>query len=172
MPESEQRAGPMDARQRGFIPWGWVDRQLRAVRSLWVSTTRPDGRAHAVPVWFTWDGHTLYFATHERAQKARNLEHSPWVVVHTGDGDDTIILEGEAEVVTDDAELHRVDAARAEKYVDPKSGARDTILSEGTVVYRVLVRHVMAWVYGDVSGRTDWWFDADSRPEGAGGATS
>lgn len=167
MPESQeqrQNLEPPDVRKRGFIPWGWVDRQLRATRSLWVSTTRPDGRAHAVPVWFTWDGHTLYFATHERARKAHNLKHSPWVVVHLGNGDDTIILEGNAELVTDEAELHRVDAARAEKYVDPKSGARDTILTEGTVVYRVRVRHAMAWMYGDMAGRTDWWFGDAAQP--------
>jgi PPOX class probable F420-dependent enzyme len=167
--EEQQRVEPMDARQRGFIPWGWVDRQLRATRSLWVSTTRPDGHAHAVPVWFTWDGHTLYFATHERAQKARNLEHAPWVAAHLGDGDDVIILEGQAQVVTDDAELHRVDAARAEKYVDPKSGARDTILGGGAVVYRVQVEHAMAWMYGDIAGRTDWWFGAKAQPAKSGG---
>jgi PPOX class probable F420-dependent enzyme len=143
--------------QRGFIPWSVVDRQLRALRSIWVSTTRPDGRPHAVPVWFTWDGHTLYFATHESSQKARNLASQSWVVVHGGDGDDAVILEGTVEVVTDDSELRRVDASRAEKYVDPKSGARDTILVDGTIVYRLSIKHVMAWMYGDIAGRTDWW---------------
>jgi hypothetical protein len=46
-----------------------------------------------VPVWFTWDGRTLYFATHESSQKARNLERQAWLVIHAGDGDDVIILE-------------------------------------------------------------------------------
>jgi PPOX class probable F420-dependent enzyme len=168
MPESDEGQGTPEqgapevagARPRGYISWGWVDRQLRATRSLWVSTTRPDGRPHAVPVWFTWDGRTLHFSTHERAQKARNLERTPWVVIHAGDGDDVIILEGQAEVVASTDELRQVDAARAEKYIDPKSGARDTILTEGTVVYRVRLRRAMAWMYGDMAGRTDWWFDA------------
>lgn len=145
----------------GFIPWGVVDRQLWAMRSIWLSTTRPDGRPHAVPVWFTWDGRTLYFATHESAQKARNLKGEPWVVIHGGDGDDVIILEGQAEVVTDRAELERVDAARAEKYVDPPTGARDTILVDGTILYRLRVEHAMAWMYGDMRGRTDWRFGGE-----------
>lgn len=149
-------------RQRGHISWGWVDRQLRALRSLWLSTTRPDGRPHAVPIWFTWDGHALYFATHERAQKARNLEHTPWVVIHAGNGDDVIILEGRAEVITSAGELRQIDAARAEKYIDPKSGARDTILTTGTVVYRLRVQRAMVWIYGDMAVRTDWSFDAGS----------
>lgn len=145
-------------RRSGFIPWSWVDRRLWATRSLWVSTTRPDGRPHAVPVWFTWDGRTLYFASGVRAQKVRNLEHMPWVVIHAASGDDVIILEGQAAVVDDATELRQVDAARAEKYVDPKSGARDTVLVEGTVVYRVRIQRVMAWMYGDIGGQTTWWF--------------
>jgi PPOX class probable F420-dependent enzyme len=159
---------PMPTPKRGFVPWSWADRQLRAMRSIWVSTTRPDSRPHAVPVWFTWDGRTLYFSTGGRAQKARNIRHEPWVVIHAGDGDDVIILEGLAEVVTDDAELHTVDAARAEKYVSPRTGARDTILTPATVVYRVVVQRVMAWEYGNMASRTDWLFD--HAPEGVGDA--
>lgn len=158
-PEESRVSMGQPSAQQGFIPWGWVDRQLRAARSLWVSTTRPDGRPHAVPAWFTWDRRTLHFATHERAQKARNLAHEPWVVVHLGDGDDVIILEGLVAVVTDDDELRRVDTACAKKYVDPKSGARDTILTEGTLVYRLALRHAMTWMYGDMGGRTDWRFN-------------
>jgi PPOX class probable F420-dependent enzyme len=157
MPEATE---PLGMRRRGFIAWSWVDRLLWATRSIWVSTTRPDGRPHTVPVWYTWDGRTLYFATHESAQKARNLRREPRVVLHAGDGDDVIILEGQTEVVTDDAEVRQVDATRAAKYVDPRTGTRDTILAEGTILYRVRVQHVMAWMYGDMAGRTDWWLDA------------
>src|SRR5438270_11804113 len=111
---------------KGHIPWERVDAQLRALRSLWVSTTRPDGRPHAMPVWFTWDGHTLYFATHVTSQKATNLQHQPGVIIHAGDGDDVIVIEGEAIVVIDEAEVRRVDRDRGAKYVDPPTGARDT----------------------------------------------
>jgi len=26
---------------------------------VWLSTTRPDGRPHIVPVWFSWDGEVV-----------------------------------------------------------------------------------------------------------------
>lgn len=42
------------------------------------------------------------------------------------------MLEGLGEVITDDAELHQIGAARGEKYVDPRRSARDTILVVGT----------------------------------------
>jgi hypothetical protein len=110
-----------------------------------------------MPVWFTWDGHVLYFATHEVSQKSKNLAHQPNVILHAGDGDDVIVLEGTAELVADQEEIRRVDADRGEKYVDPPTGARDTILVEGTGLYRVRPTHVMTWMYGDLRGRTDWW---------------
>jgi PPOX class probable F420-dependent enzyme len=146
-------------RTRGFIPWSKIDNGLRAFRSIWVSTTRPNGRPHAVPVWYTWDGRNLYFISARRLQKARNLARQPWIVVHAGDGDDVIILEGPVEIVADHAELQRVDAAYRAKYVDPGSGAQATIFEPDADLYRVEVRHAMAWEYGTVANRTDWMFE-------------
>ena len=145
-------------RRRGFIPWSKVDHFLLAFRSIWVSTTRPNGRPHAVPVWYIWDGRNLYFISERSLQKSRNLVRQPWIVVHAGDGDDVIILEGPVEIVTDRAELEKVDAAYRAKYVDPGSGAQATIFEPRVDLYRVNVKHVMAWEYGTVANRTDWKF--------------
>ena len=143
----------------GHIPWRTVDVTLQATRSIWIATTRPDGRPHAMPVWFWWDGRDIYFITQRSTQKARNLADGPWAVVHAGDGDDAIILEGRVVTVVDTDELARIDAGYQEKYVDPGSGARATILNEGDDCYRVRVEHVMAWLYGTIGTRTDWRFD-------------
>jgi PPOX class probable F420-dependent enzyme len=147
-------------RTHGHIPWSKIHNWLQAFRSIWVSTTRPDGRPHAVPVWYTWDGRYLYFISDRRLQKARNLARQPWIVVHAGDGDDVVILEGTAKVATDRSELERVDAAYRAKYVDPGSGAQATIFEPESDLYRVDVRRVMAWEYGTVAHRTDWSFEA------------
>jgi PPOX class probable F420-dependent enzyme len=146
-------------RTRGFIPWSKIDHFLRAFRSIWISTTRPNGRPHSVPVWYVWDGHNIYFISARSLQKSKNLAHQPWVVVHAGDGDDVIILEGRAEIVTDHAERENVDVAYRTKYVDPGSGAQATIFEPGVHLYRVNVQHIMAWEYGTVTHRTDWKFE-------------
>jgi nitroimidazol reductase NimA-like FMN-containing flavoprotein (pyridoxamine 5'-phosphate oxidase superfamily) len=147
----------------GHIPWHKVDLPLRAPRSIWLSSTRPDGRPHAVPLWCWWDGddRSLYFVTGRATQKARNLASQPWVVLTSGDGDDAIILEGPAATVTDAEEHHRIDRAYGEKYVDPHSGAKASIFNAGDDLYRVRVRHVMTWEYGVVATRTDWRFEDD-----------
>ena len=143
-------------RTRGFIPWSKIDNWLRAFRTIWVSTTRQDGRPHAVPVWYIWDGSHLYFISARNLQKSKNLAYQPWIVVHAGDGDDVIILEGPVEIITDRAELDSVDAAYRAKYVDPGSGAQATIFEPDADLYRVNVKRIMAWEYGTVANRTDW----------------
>ncbi|HEY3473503.1 MAG TPA: pyridoxamine 5'-phosphate oxidase family protein [Anaerolineales bacterium] len=145
-------------RTRGFIPWSKIENWLKAFRSIWLSTTRPDGRPHAVPVWYIWDGMGLYFISGRSLQKSRNLARQPWIVVHAGDGDDVIILEGPAQIVTDREELERIDAAYRAKYVDPGTGALATIFEPEVDLYRVNVKRVMAWEYATVSNRTDWKF--------------
>lgn len=147
-------------RTRGHIPWSKIENWLRAFRSIWISTTRPDGRPHAVPVWYVFEQTSVYFVSGRRLQKSKNLAHQPWTVIHAGDGDDVIILEGPAEIVTDTADLDRIEAAYRAKYVDPGSGAQATIFEPEADVYRVRVKRVMAWEYGTVAHRTDWVFES------------
>jgi general stress protein 26 len=152
-------AGIDSYRRRGFIPWNKVDNWLRAFRSIWVSTTRPDGRPHAVPVWYVWDNNAVYFISARHLQKSKNLAKQPWIIVHAGDGDDVIILEGPVEIVDSRIELERIDALYRAKYVDPGSGAQATIFEPDVDLYRVNVKHIMAWEYGTVANRTDWKFE-------------
>ena len=145
----------------GFIPWRVIDSVLRASRTVWVSSTRPDGRPHSVPVWFLWEdgaSPSIVFLSLPNTQKSRNLQDAAWVVIHTGDGDDTYILEGTAEAIADRAELDALNRLYMDKYVDPNSGARASFGADDTV-YRVRVQHAMVWLYGNIANRTDWYFD-------------
>ena len=143
-------------RTRGHIPSNKIENWLRAARSIWLSTTRPDGRPHAVPVWFIWENHKVYFISARKLQKAKNLAKQLWVVVHLGDGDDVVILQGPVKIVTEREELKRIDAAYRAKYVDPGSGAQASIFEPEADLYRVDVKYIMAWEYGTVANRTDW----------------
>jgi hypothetical protein len=101
----------------------------------------------------------LYFISDRTLQKSKNLAQQPWIVMHAGDGDDVIILEGISTIVKNADELNRVDDAYRTKYVDPGSGAEATIFEPNADLYRVHLRHVMAWEYGTVANRTDWRFE-------------
>jgi nitroimidazol reductase NimA-like FMN-containing flavoprotein (pyridoxamine 5'-phosphate oxidase superfamily) len=126
------------------------------MREIWIATTSPKGQPDATPVWFWWDGETVYFTCAAVARKARNIANQPEVVLLNGDGADPIIIKGRAVRVSDRDELERVDAAYAEKYVAPTSGERATIFVADDHVYRVHPRLVTAWSYATASTRTDW----------------
>ena len=141
---------------RGHIPWSNVDMRLRSLREIWVATSSPKGRPDATPVWFWWDGMAVYFTCAAIANKARNIEHQPEIVLLNGDGADPIIVKGRAERVTDPDELERIDEGYADKYVAPSSGERATIFVADDHVYRVRPRLVSAWSYATAATRTDW----------------
>jgi PPOX class probable F420-dependent enzyme len=86
---------------------------------VWLSTVRPDGAPHIVPVWFTWDGEALLIFSKPDAQKVCNLRANPSVMLALGDAVDDFdvgLIEGRAAVV--DLPASAVVAAHLEKYAD------------------------------------------------------
>ena len=100
----------------GMLPWEWAQERLAAARNYWVGTTRPDGRPHAMPVWGIWLDDAFFFGSGRDSAKTRNLAANPAIVVHLESGDETVILEGLAEQVLDDALERRVDEVYGPKY--------------------------------------------------------
>ena len=83
-----------------------IDQRLRTEPIIWLSSVRPDGRPHLVPVWFVWDGAAILIFSKPAAQKVRNLRHSPQVMLaldSADEGEDVVLLEGRAELLGDDA---------------------------------------------------------------------
>ena len=85
----------------GLLPWSWAVERLRESRNYWISSTRPDGRPHAMPVWGAWIDGAVVFGTARDSVKGRNLAARPDVVVHLDSGDEAVILEGVVEELTD-----------------------------------------------------------------------
>ena len=90
-------------------PWEVTEQALRAAQLFWISTVRRDGRPHVTPLVALWLDEALHFCTGPQEQKALNLQANPQVVLTTGcngwqDGLD-VVVEGEAERVTDEARL-------------------------------------------------------------------
>ena len=98
-------------------PWVTVKRELEAAQLSWITTVRTDGRPHVTPLVAVWVDETLHFCTGPEEQKARNLAGNPAVVVSTGcnrwDHGLDVVVEGEAERITDHATLGRLAGAWA-----------------------------------------------------------
>jgi PPOX class probable F420-dependent enzyme len=79
-----------------------IDQRLRNDITIWLNTVRPDGRPHAVVVWFLWDGEAILIFSQPDKQKLRNLQHNSNVLLavdNTHEGSDPITIEGTATIL-------------------------------------------------------------------------
>ncbi|MGH3147158.1 MAG: PPOX class F420-dependent oxidoreductase [Rubrobacter sp.] len=122
---------------------------LGRARTASLATVRADGRPHVAPIWFDFDDETLVFTTGEDTVKGRNLARDPRVSLCVDDEDPPfhfVLLEGTAELVSDDPDLlywatriggRYMGADRADEY-----GRRNAV--EGEMLVRVKPRKVLA----------------------------
>lgn len=148
--------------------WGHALEDLSAASVFWLSTVRPDGRPHVTPLLAVWLDDALYFCTGPSERKAKNLELNPHCILTTGgntlDGLD-IVVEGEAQQVSDAVELGRIAEAYATKYpqdvTQPSGtwfGLDDAIRSGASLVYRVSPSTVFGFAKGKSFSQTRWRF--------------
>jgi hypothetical protein len=115
-----------------------------------------------------WHAEALWFATGPEERKAMNLAENPSCVLTTGSSDLAegaldVVLEGNADQVSDDAELEPVATAFAVKY---PSGPWDFVVRDGAfsdrdaggriLVFRVRPVRGLAFRKGDHFSQTSW----------------
>jgi general stress protein 26 len=101
-------------------PWRETEQVLATAQLFWITTVRRDGRPHVTPLVGVWHDGALHFGTGPGEQKAVNLEANAKVALTTGcngweQGLD-VVVEGEAERVTDPNRLAELAAAWGEKW--------------------------------------------------------
>ena len=77
-----------------------VQTRLKRELVIWLVTVGRDGRPHAVPVWFWWDG-TSFLIYSVPGQKVRDIEANPNVALHLNSdlvGDEVVRIDGTAKV--------------------------------------------------------------------------
>ena len=77
-----------------------IDARLRSNIIIWLSSVKPNGGAHIVPVWYYWDGEFVYIYS-KPDQKIRNIAQNTLVMLgidNTNEGADPIMIAGEAEI--------------------------------------------------------------------------
>jgi PPOX class probable F420-dependent enzyme len=79
-----------------------IEQRLHSESTVWLSSTRPDGRPHVVPAWFSWDGEVFDVFSKPNAQKVRNVREHPAVMLAVGQPSiewDVELVEGHATVL-------------------------------------------------------------------------
>jgi Pyridoxamine 5'-phosphate oxidase len=123
-----------------LLPWARVEQWLGAARNYWISTTRPDGRPHAKPVWGLWMDGLLMFSTDPASVTGRNIAAGSAVQAHLESGDEVAILDGPLERPSDPDLLARF----ADAY-DSKYGIRVDVASSETPILALRPSTVMSW---------------------------
>ncbi len=100
----------------GLLPWSSAEGRLHQARRYWLATSRADRSAHLRAVWAAWADGTLAFSTGRLTRKARNLALEPRCSIAVEHEDDSVVLEGVAEELTDRARIARADAVYVAKY--------------------------------------------------------
>ena len=69
----------------GSQPLAWSEAEQRLSRGgwFWLTTVRPDGAPHVMPVFSVWSGSALFVASKDTARKSRNLAAEPRCVSPT-----------------------------------------------------------------------------------------
>lgn len=83
----------------GALPWTWALDVMDKTKDFFVSTTRPDGRPHSMPVWGLWSNDLFVFSTAITSVKSVNLKADPRIAVGGADGPRAIVIEGVARIV-------------------------------------------------------------------------
>ncbi len=109
----------------GMLPWSWAVERLQTTRNYWLSTTRPDGRPHVMPIWGVWINNVFYFSTGAESRKARNLAANPHCVLSVEHAAGAVMVEGSAVSAAPETVPPAAFAAYQAKYgwvLDPQMG--------------------------------------------------
>ena len=148
--------GLLDASSgRGLLSWNWAGERLSTAKNYFVSTTRPDGLPHCMPVWGIWLDSAFYFSSGRRSRKARNLAHNPRCVVCPEGADEAVVMEGIAAIVDEGPVFRQFVEAYKVKY----NFDMDTMDMSESAVFAVRPTVVFGFAEDLASIATRWNFD-------------
>lgn len=141
----------------GLLPWAWAVERLTAGHNYTLSTTKPDGHPHAMPIWGVWVENRFYFSTGAESRKARNLASNPHCVISVEIAQGSVSVEGKALTIPPD----KVPAQAYADYLTQYGWALDPQMGP---IYVVRPQTVFGFsnVPGEFTGSATRWKFADN----------
>jgi PPOX class probable F420-dependent enzyme len=140
----------MDDATAPLAPAARIDRLLRREPVIWLSSVRPDGTPHLVPIWFSWDGQSILVASKPYARKVANIRSNPAVMIALGEAEadfDVGLLEGRAQILP--ASAHdALPASHVAKYADRMAAiglTPEEFLATYSLVIRIEPTRFLPW---------------------------
>lgn len=90
----------------------FIDSFLEGAHIARLATADCEGRPHVVPVWYAWDGESIWISSYSSTRKIKNLEENRYVSIIidvSGDEGETkaVLFEGNAKLVKEPHEFLR-----------------------------------------------------------------
>ncbi|MBG0857496.1 pyridoxamine 5'-phosphate oxidase family protein [Streptomyces spinoverrucosus] len=114
--------------------------RLEREMDIWVASADTDGVPCLVPLWFVWDGESVWLATRPGNPTGRNLRAVRRTRLALGDTRDVVLIDGDAEAFS----AEEVPDAAAEAF-HAKTGWDPRADKATYAYYRVRPRAVQAW---------------------------
>ncbi len=115
-------------------------RRLSDEGVAWLTTAGADGQPQSSPIWFIWDGSSLWLRSQAQAGKVRNIEANDRVAFHLADdghGGNIVTIEGAASLEAEPPDLLERYLA---KYDEPIRNALQTTPEQLAADYPTTVR--------------------------------
>ena len=133
-----------------------VDEFLTQALIARIATVRPDKRPHLVPIWFYWDGASIYMETPPTFVKAKNLMNNPNVAISIditegGLRFKAVVLEGKVELITERAFVLDMVRRIYIKYLGPEGVETPTpkrmIYDSEHLIIKLTPERILTWDY-------------------------
>lgn len=144
------------------MAWADVEQRLVAAPNYWLTTIAADGRPHTRPVDGVWVDGALCFGGSPDTRWVRNLQQRPAASVHLPSGDDVVIVDGTAELVTDAGHPLAAPSMAASVAKYPQYYGDGAELAPFRPFWCLRPAVAYAWSLERFpNGATRWTFDAD-----------
>ena len=115
----------------------------------WLTTAGADGQPQSSPVWFIWDGMSLWLRSQAQAGKVRNIEANPRVAFHLADdghGGNIITIEGTASFETEPPALLEAYLAKYDEAIRTAlQTSPEQLAADYPTTIRIMPTRTRAW---------------------------
>lgn len=70
--------------------------RLSKEKNIWLASVRNNNKPHLIPIWFVLYNNHLFLCTISTSIKIKNISKNKYVIFSLENGDDPLIVEGEA----------------------------------------------------------------------------
>ncbi len=116
---------------------------------IWLTTVGADGTPHPNPVWFYWDGKTIFVHSQPTSRKLINIPHHPRVSLNLessdGLGDDIVIVAGDAKIEKNPPHLEQGYADKYAEHIRNLGMTMEEFEQDYSVLIRITPTKIRAW---------------------------